>query len=97
MDVVEKALAGGHWPGVTLVQVTLLAALGVLVWLAACRGGPALRGAVVLAAPAAPELVRVALRARIRSTQPRTRLRVATSPSNAPKGACWTTFHAAAT
>ncbi|HJZ58073.1 MAG TPA: hypothetical protein VKE74_24235, partial [Gemmataceae bacterium] len=50
MDVTEKVLAGGPWPGVTLVQVTLIAALGVLAWLTACRGGPALRGAVVLAA-----------------------------------------------
>jgi WD40 repeat protein/beta-lactamase regulating signal transducer with metallopeptidase domain len=50
MDVVEKALAGGHWPWVTLVQVTLIATLGVLAWVVARRAGPALRGVVVLAA-----------------------------------------------
>jgi WD40 repeat protein/beta-lactamase regulating signal transducer with metallopeptidase domain len=50
MDVPERLLAGGPWWGVTLLQVTLVAALGVLAWLATRRGGPPLRGAVVLAA-----------------------------------------------
>jgi WD40 repeat protein/beta-lactamase regulating signal transducer with metallopeptidase domain len=50
MDVAQKVFAGDPWPGVTLVQVTLVAALGVLAWLTARRGGPALRGAVVLSA-----------------------------------------------
>jgi hypothetical protein len=47
MDVAQKVLAGS-WPGVTLVQVSMIAALGVLAWLVARRGGPALRSAVVL-------------------------------------------------
>jgi WD40 repeat protein/beta-lactamase regulating signal transducer with metallopeptidase domain len=38
------------WAGVTLVQVTAVAALGLLAWAAARRRGPALRGAVVFAA-----------------------------------------------
>ena len=50
MDAPERFLPGGPWPGVTLVQVTAVAALGVLGWCVARRGGPALRGAVVLAA-----------------------------------------------
>jgi WD40 repeat protein/beta-lactamase regulating signal transducer with metallopeptidase domain len=50
MDVPERILAGGPWAGVTLVQVTLVAALGLAVWLAVRPGAPALRGAVVLAA-----------------------------------------------
>jgi WD40 repeat protein/beta-lactamase regulating signal transducer with metallopeptidase domain len=50
MDVAQKVLASDPWPGVTLVQVTLIAALGGLAWLTAQRAGPALRGAVVLAA-----------------------------------------------
>jgi WD40 repeat protein/beta-lactamase regulating signal transducer with metallopeptidase domain len=40
----------GPWAGVALVQVTLVAVLGLLAWLAARRGGPAVRGAVLLAA-----------------------------------------------
>lgn len=64
MDVPENLLAGTPWPGVTLVQVTLVSALGVAGWAAARRGGPALRGAVVLAALvgllAVPALARVA-------------------------------------
>jgi WD40 repeat protein/beta-lactamase regulating signal transducer with metallopeptidase domain len=46
----DRLLAGGPWLGVTLVQVTLVAALGLLAWLVARQRGPALRGAVVLAA-----------------------------------------------
>src|SRR5262245_65985671 len=50
MPLPESVLAGGPWLGVALVQVTLVALLGLLAWLAARRGGPALRGAVLLAA-----------------------------------------------
>src|SRR5262249_2514312 len=50
MTLPESVLAGGPWLGVALVQVTLVALLGLLAWLAARRGGPALRGAVLLAA-----------------------------------------------
>jgi WD40 repeat protein/beta-lactamase regulating signal transducer with metallopeptidase domain len=50
MDVPEKLLAGIPWLGMTLVQVTAVAVLGLLAWAAARRRGPALRGAVVLAA-----------------------------------------------
>jgi WD40 repeat protein/beta-lactamase regulating signal transducer with metallopeptidase domain len=48
MTLFESAFAGGPWPVVVLVQVTLVALLGVLAWLAARRGGSALRGAVLL-------------------------------------------------
>lgn len=50
MDIPERLLAGGPWPGVTLVQVTAVALLGATAWAVARRGGPALRGAVILAA-----------------------------------------------
>jgi WD40 repeat protein len=50
MTLLESALERGPGLGVTLVQVTLVALLGLLAWLAARRGGPALRGAVLLAA-----------------------------------------------
>src|SRR5207253_5193628 len=48
--LLESVFAGGPWLGVALVQVTLVALLGLLAWLVARRGGPALRGAVLLAA-----------------------------------------------
>jgi WD40 repeat protein/beta-lactamase regulating signal transducer with metallopeptidase domain len=49
MKVLESMLAGGPWAVVTMVQLTLLALLGLLAWLLARRGRPALRGAVLLA------------------------------------------------
>jgi WD40 repeat protein/beta-lactamase regulating signal transducer with metallopeptidase domain len=49
MRIPESVVAGGPWLSVALVQVTLLATLGLLAWLTARRGGPAFRGAVVLA------------------------------------------------
>src|SRR5919197_91432 len=49
MTLLESAVAGGPGLGVALVQVTLVALLGLLAWLAARRGGPALRGAILLA------------------------------------------------
>jgi WD40 repeat protein/beta-lactamase regulating signal transducer with metallopeptidase domain len=50
MSLLNGGFAGGPRLGVALVQVTLVALLGLLAWLAARRGGPALRGAVLLAA-----------------------------------------------
>jgi WD40 repeat protein/beta-lactamase regulating signal transducer with metallopeptidase domain len=50
MSALESFLAGQYRPGAALVQVTLVALLGLLVWLAARRRGPALQGAVLLAA-----------------------------------------------
>lgn len=50
MRFAESVLAGGPWIGVALVQATLVALLGCLAWLAARRGGPALRAAILLAA-----------------------------------------------
>src|SRR5262249_26762935 len=50
MTLPESVLTGGAWLGVALVQVTLVALLGLLAWLAVRRGGPAMRGAVLLAA-----------------------------------------------
>src|SRR5947209_4715544 len=49
MTLSEYALAGATWIGVILVQVTLIALLGLLAWLMARRFGPALRGACLLA------------------------------------------------
>ncbi len=64
MRLPDSVLAGGPWLGVALVQVTLVALLGLLAWLAARRAGPALRGAVLIAALAvllvAPGLATVA-------------------------------------
>jgi WD40 repeat protein/beta-lactamase regulating signal transducer with metallopeptidase domain len=50
MIVPESLLTGAPRAGVTLVQVTLIALFGLLSWLAARRGAPALRGAILLAA-----------------------------------------------
>ena len=50
MRFLDSSLLEGRWASVTLVQVTLDALLGCLVWLAARRGQPALRGAILLAA-----------------------------------------------
>jgi WD40 repeat protein/beta-lactamase regulating signal transducer with metallopeptidase domain len=50
MTLPQSILVDGPWPNVALVQVTLIALLGVLAWLAVRRCGPALRGAVLLAA-----------------------------------------------
>jgi WD40 repeat protein/beta-lactamase regulating signal transducer with metallopeptidase domain len=50
MTLLERASAGSPWLGVALVQVTLVALLGLLAWLAARPGGSALRGAVLLGA-----------------------------------------------
>ncbi len=50
MTLLERVCASGPWPGVALVQVTLVAVLGLLAWLVVRRGGPALRGAVLLGA-----------------------------------------------
>jgi WD40 repeat protein/beta-lactamase regulating signal transducer with metallopeptidase domain len=44
-----SALLDGPWASVVLVQVTLVALLGCLAWLAARRGRPAMRGAILLA------------------------------------------------
>ncbi len=49
MTYSEYVLAGAFWGGVILIQVTLIALLGLLAWLAARRWGPALRGACLLA------------------------------------------------
>src|SRR2546421_7845901 len=49
MTVSEYALVGATWIGVVLVQVTLIALLGLLAWFTARRCGPALRGACLLA------------------------------------------------
>ena len=49
MSVLDSALSGAAWAGVALAQVTLLALLGLVAWLLARRGGPALRGAVLVA------------------------------------------------
>jgi WD40 repeat protein/beta-lactamase regulating signal transducer with metallopeptidase domain len=49
MSFPESFLTGASWAGVAVVQVTLAALLGLLAWLMARRGGPALRGAVLLA------------------------------------------------
>jgi WD40 repeat protein/beta-lactamase regulating signal transducer with metallopeptidase domain len=49
MTLLETFQAAGAWAGVILVQMTLIACLGVLAWLSTRRGGPALRGAVLLA------------------------------------------------
>jgi WD40 repeat protein/beta-lactamase regulating signal transducer with metallopeptidase domain len=49
MTLLDSALAGTSWAGVALVQVTLVALLGLLGWLAARRSRPALRAAVLLA------------------------------------------------
>ncbi len=45
-----SVLTSASWGGVVLVQVTLVAVLGLLAWLLARKGGPALRGAVLFAA-----------------------------------------------
>jgi WD40 repeat protein/beta-lactamase regulating signal transducer with metallopeptidase domain len=45
----EHFLAGGPWAGVALLQMTLVALLGLAAWLAARPGGPALRSAVLSA------------------------------------------------
>jgi WD40 repeat protein/beta-lactamase regulating signal transducer with metallopeptidase domain len=50
MRLPDSAVTDGIWASVVLVQVTLVALLGCLAWLAARRGRPALRGAIVLAA-----------------------------------------------
>jgi len=50
MSIPESVQAGGSWAGVALVHVSLVALLGLVAWLAARRGGPALRGAVLVAA-----------------------------------------------
>jgi hypothetical protein len=50
MSLLDGVFAGGPRLGMALVQVTLVSLLGLLAWLAARRGGPALRGAVLLAA-----------------------------------------------
>jgi WD40 repeat protein/beta-lactamase regulating signal transducer with metallopeptidase domain len=50
MRLPESVFLSGPWASVTLVQVTLVALLGCLAWLAARRGGPALRAAILLAA-----------------------------------------------
>src|SRR5215471_14866422 len=57
MTLLDGVFAGGPWLRVALVQVTLVALLGLLAWLAARRGGPALRGAVLLAALAGVVIV----------------------------------------
>jgi WD40 repeat protein/beta-lactamase regulating signal transducer with metallopeptidase domain len=46
----ESILVGGPWANVALAQLTLLAVLGLFAWLVVRRGGPALRGAILLAA-----------------------------------------------
>lgn len=45
----EAFWADVPWLGVTLFQVTLLAALGTILWLAGRRLGPAFRGGILLA------------------------------------------------
>jgi WD40 repeat protein/beta-lactamase regulating signal transducer with metallopeptidase domain len=50
MSLPESVQAAGLWAGVALVHVTLIALVGLLAWIAARPGGPALRGAVLLAA-----------------------------------------------
>src|SRR5262249_46004739 len=49
MRLPESVLPEGTWASAALVQVTMIALLGCLAWLASRRGGPALRGAIVLA------------------------------------------------
>lgn len=64
MRFAEALPAGASWAGVALVQVTLVALLGLLAWLVVRRSGPALRAAILLAALAgllaAPGLATVA-------------------------------------
>jgi WD40 repeat protein/beta-lactamase regulating signal transducer with metallopeptidase domain len=64
MTLPDSLLAGAPRLGVLVVQVTLTALLGLLAWLGARRGGPALRGAILLAslvaALAVPGLAAVA-------------------------------------
>jgi WD40 repeat protein/beta-lactamase regulating signal transducer with metallopeptidase domain len=50
VTLADTALTAGNWVGVVLVQVTLAALLGLAAWLAARRGGPALRAAILLSA-----------------------------------------------
>ncbi len=50
MTLPETFQAASAWAGVALVHVTLVELLGLLTWLAVRRAGPALRGAVLLAA-----------------------------------------------
>jgi WD40 repeat protein/beta-lactamase regulating signal transducer with metallopeptidase domain len=50
MNLLETFQTGGPWASVALVQVTLVAVLGLAAWLAGRRGGPALRCAVLMAA-----------------------------------------------
>ena len=49
MTVPDSVLVGASWARLALVQVTLLAVLGLVAWFAARRGGPALRAVVLLA------------------------------------------------
>src|SRR5215471_8813853 len=49
MSFPESILTGTPRASVALVQVTLVALLGLLAWQAARRGGPALRGGILLA------------------------------------------------
>jgi WD40 repeat protein/beta-lactamase regulating signal transducer with metallopeptidase domain len=50
MTLFESILGSAPWAAVLLVQVTLVSLLGWLAWWAARRGGPALRGAILLTA-----------------------------------------------
>ena len=49
MKLPESVMTTASWGGVVLVQVTLVALLGLVAWLLARRRGPALRGAVLFA------------------------------------------------
>jgi WD40 repeat protein/beta-lactamase regulating signal transducer with metallopeptidase domain len=49
MRPLENFFADAPWLGVALFQATFVASLGVVVWLAVRRRGPAFRGAVLLA------------------------------------------------
>src|SRR5215813_14270353 len=49
MRLPQSVMTSASWGSVVLVQVTLVALLGLVAWLLTRRGGPALRGAVLVA------------------------------------------------